>query len=61
MTILADRSDVGSYAISSLLSDGNNEFRSDMYLYIEDLTNLGSWEDEVVGGNYDPDCWSSCA
>ena len=32
-----------------------------MYLYIEDLTNEDWWDDEVLGGDYDPDCWSSCA
>ena len=61
MTILANRTDIGSYVISSLLSDGDNEFRWDMYLYIEDLTSWNWYEDEVVDGDYDPDCWNSCA
>ena len=45
MTILANSTDIGSYVISSLLLDGNNEFRWDMYLYIEDLTNWDWYSD----------------
>ena len=53
MTIFAKSTHIGTYVISSLLSDGNYEFRWDMYLNIEDYTN---WD-----GDNDPDCWSSCA
>ena len=47
MTILAKKADIGTYVISSLLTDGSNEFRWDMYVVIEDLRNQ----------DWYPDCW----
>ena len=50
MTILAKKADIGTYVISSLLTDGSNEFRWDMYVVIEDLRNQ----------DWYPDCWINC-